>query len=442
MTAFDFATAQRIKFGPGSVRQLGVLVGGYGRRVALVTGGASLAVGGRLAEIEEQFRAAKIDWLPVQVTGEPTVELVDRLTAGLVPYAPEAIVAIGGGSVLDTGKALAALLANGGTVLDYLEGVGRGGTLTRPSLPFIAVPTTAGTGSEVTRNAVIGDEARTFKKSMRSAFMLPSLALVDPDLTADCPPAIRAACGMDAITQLIEAYTSQRSGPMTDSLALQGLGHAAEFPFLIANPTDAEAREALSLASLLGGICLANAGLGAVHGLASPLGAYFPIPHGVACAAVLAPVLRQNIIRALEQDQKILIYKYSTIFDVLVGATSLDDLPDDEDDRDDDSPAVDAVALGEPVDPEKWAESGEAEELDEDAENEQIDLAIAADNGMHLVQYLTDLHQALKLPGLSRFGIGRADFDRIIAGSGGTSMQTNLVKLDDADLTEILESAL
>ena len=203
---------------------------------------------------------------------------------------------MGGGSAIDAGKALAAMLTNPGEPLDYLEVVGRGQPLRQPSAPFIAVPTTAGTGSEVTRNAVLAAPERGVKASLRSPYLLPRLAVVDPELTLDLPPALTASTGLDALTQLIEPYVSVRANPMTDLYAVEGLRRAAEaLPRAWANGDDREARRGMCWASLLGGLSLANAGLGAVHGFAAPVGGMFPAPHGAVCAALLAPAMEINV---------------------------------------------------------------------------------------------------------------------------------------------------
>jgi alcohol dehydrogenase class IV len=205
------------------------------------------------------------------------------------------VVACGGGSVIDAGKAIAALVTNQRPILDYLEIVGRGQPLTEAPLPFVAIPTTAGTGAEVTRNAVLGVPEHRVKVSLRSPRMLPTLALVDPDLTLELPRGLTASTGLDALTQLIEPFVSIRANPMTDALCREGIRTAASaLPAVLADGTDRRAREAMSLASLFGGLALANAGLGAVHGFAGPLGGMYPAPHGAVCAALLTPVCEVN----------------------------------------------------------------------------------------------------------------------------------------------------
>ena len=213
------------------------------------------------------------------------------------------MISLGGGSAIDAGKAVAAMLANEGELLDYLEVVGRGKALSRPSVPFIAIPTTAGTGSEVTRNAVLASPRHRVKVSLRGLGMLPKLALVDPELTHALAPALTASTGLDALTQLIEPYVCSRANPMTDALCVEGLGRAANsLRAAFENGRNAAAREDMALASLFGGLALANAGLGAVHGFAGPIGGLFPAPHGAVCAALLPHVMEANL-RALRQRQ-------------------------------------------------------------------------------------------------------------------------------------------
>jgi alcohol dehydrogenase class IV len=289
---FEFATAGRIRFGVGTRRELPAAVASFGNRALVVTGSAA----NRTAKLVEGVAAVQI-----AVAAEPTVATVREAAARARQEGCDVVVAIGGGSVLDAGKAVAAMLANPGDPLDYLEIVGRGQSLTQPSVPVIAVPTTAGTGSEVTRNAVLASPAHRVKASLRSATMLPRLAILDPELTLGLPPAITASTGLDALTQLLEPYVSLRANAMTDLFCVEGMRLAARaLPRVWKRPEDLEARTDMAWASLLGGMALANAGLGAVHGFAAPLGGMFPAPHGAACAAVLPYAMDVNI-RALRQ---------------------------------------------------------------------------------------------------------------------------------------------
>ena len=289
---FEFATAGRIVFGEGCAAEAGAAAATMGRRALLVTGTAS----NRAAAIAQSLAAAGVTAAPFRVSGEPAIETIAAGATYARGEGCDVVIAVGGGSAIDAGKALAAMLTNPGEPLDYLEVVGRGQPLRQPSAPFIAIPTTAGTGSEVTRNAVLAVPGHGVKASLRSPHMLPRLALVDPELTLDLPPALTASTGLDALTQLIEPYVSVRANAMTDLYAVDGLRTAAEaLPRAWANGRDAEARRSMCWASLRGGLSRANAGLGAVHGFAAPVGGKFPAPHGAVCAALLAPVIEINV---------------------------------------------------------------------------------------------------------------------------------------------------
>jgi len=289
---FEFVTAARIVFGAGSARDVAPAAASLGKRALLVTGAAT----DRAAPLAASLQSAGVSRLPFAVSGEPTVELVRRGAAFAREERCDLVVAMGGGSALDAGKALAALLTNPGDPLDYLEVIGRGQQPPLPSAPFIAIPTTAGTGSEVTRNAVIGSPEHRVKASMRSAGMLPRLAVVDPELTLSVPRPVTAATGLDALTQLIEPYVSVRANLLTDGFCVEGMRRAAAaLPRAWEKGSDYEARAAMSFAALLGGMALTNAGLGAVHGFAAPIGGMFDAPHGAACAAVLPHAMEINV---------------------------------------------------------------------------------------------------------------------------------------------------
>lgn len=290
---FEFATATRVLFGPGRVQEVPNLVRGLGGRKVLLVTGASPA---RADPVRAGLERLGIPCAAFRVPGEPTVDLAREGTAAAVDSGCDAVVALGGGSALDAGKAVAALAANGGDPLDYLEVIGRGQALTKPSLPFVAVPTTAGTGSEVTRNAVLGSKEAGVKASLRSPMMLPRVALVDPDLLEHAPADVLAAGGLDALSQLIEPFLSIRAQPLTDALAREGMRRSARAlrRAVLHGPGPAE-REDLALASLFGGLCLANAGLGAVHGFAAPLGGMLGAAHGALCAALLGAALEVNL---------------------------------------------------------------------------------------------------------------------------------------------------
>jgi len=281
---FEFATAARIVFGPGTVREAPAAASEMGRRALLVTRQSA------------DFNRLGLAGVRFPIHGEPTVEMVRQGTAMAREQGCDLVIALGGGSAIDAGKAIAAILGNGGDPLDYLEVVGKAKPLTRPSAPFIAIPTTAGTGSEVTRNAVLASPEHRVKASLRSPHMLPKLAVVDPELTLDLPPALTASTGLDALTQLIEPYVSIRTNPVTDLYCAEGMRLAASaLRRAWRDGHDLAARIDMALASLLGGLALANAGLGAVHGFAAPLGGMFDAPHGALCAALLPHTMRVNI---------------------------------------------------------------------------------------------------------------------------------------------------
>jgi alcohol dehydrogenase class IV len=277
---FTLRVPQEIHYGKGEVRKLPDIVARFGRRAFVVTG----------------FRPAPVafpDAVAFRIRGEPSIANADEGARRCRESGCDVVVAIGGGSVLDTAKAAAALASNGGEAIDYLEEVGRGRVLERPSLPFIAVPTTAGSGSEATRNAVLRVPDLKVKRSLRSEFMIPRVALIDPGLSETCPLPVAASAGLDALTHLIEGYVSKGAQPTTDALALKGITLAAQgLAGLARGKPDVEA---MSLASFWGGIVLANAGLGAVHGLVAPLGGRFAVPHGMGCACLLSATMRTNI---------------------------------------------------------------------------------------------------------------------------------------------------
>jgi alcohol dehydrogenase class IV len=288
---FEFATATRIVFGAGKAKEIPALVASFGKRALVVRAPVTMS--------------GMPEGVPFEVASEPTVGLVRAGTELARRKECNVVVGFGGGSAIDTAKAIAALLANGGDPLDYVEVVGKGNSLTKPSAPFIAVPTTAGTGAEVTRNAVLFSPEHKVKVSMRSPHMLARVALVDPLLTLGLPAAVTASTGLDALTQVIEPFVSCKANPMTDAICREGMKRAARsLRRAFEHGDDAAAREDMSLASLFGGLALANAGLGAVHGFAAPIGGMFPkAPHGAVCAALLAPVMEMNARRAPNRDR-------------------------------------------------------------------------------------------------------------------------------------------
>lgn len=291
MNAFEFATAGRIIFGEGRSAEVGRIARDFGSRALLVQGR-----GGRAGAILDALHHERVGVVDFRVPQEPDVL---RVQAGVELARTEGcdlVIAVGGGSVIDAGKAIAALLTNPGDPLRYLEVVGEGEPLQQPPAPFIALPTTAGTGSEVTRNAVLAVPEARVKVSLRSPLMLPRVALIDPELTYSLPPAATASTGMDALTQCIEPFVTPQATPLTDGLAREGIDRATRMLLrAFRNGEDVEARREMAVASLCGGLALANARLGAVHGIAGPLGGMVEVPHGTACARLLAPVMEMNI---------------------------------------------------------------------------------------------------------------------------------------------------
>ncbi|MDZ7338150.1 MAG: iron-containing alcohol dehydrogenase [candidate division KSB1 bacterium] len=323
--SFSFARTPSIVFGCGSIARLPELAAKFGQRALLVTGRRSWRSSKAGAEaIQSLHRALQVVEV-IRVEGEPSVELVDNAVEAVRPRGVEVVVAIGGGSVLDAGKAISAMLREGGPVTAFLEGVGHPERHTGTKLPFIAIPTTAGTGSEATKNAVLTVHGRLpCKKSLRHDNFIPDMAIVDPDLSRTCPPEVTAACGMDAFTQLLESYVSTGASPLTDVLALKGMAHVRDFLHrAVAHGLhDLEARAGMAYAALLSGITLANAGLGVVHGLAGPLGAIAPIPHGVACGTLLAAATKmtvQSLLQAEGEHNQLALQKYATVGKLLTG---------------------------------------------------------------------------------------------------------------------------
>jgi alcohol dehydrogenase class IV len=314
---FEFATSARIIFGAGTIREAGPAAAALGRRALLVLGRTPA----RAQRLIDELKSRQVECVSFSVTTEPTTDLVQAGIRRAREERCDLIIGLGGGSVLDAGKAIAAMLTNPGELSDYLEVIGLGKPLTQSPAPYIAIPTTAGTGTEVTRNAVLASPEHRVKVSLRSPLMPPKLAVVDPELTHGLPSALTASTGMDALTQLIEPYVSIRANPLTDGFCLDGLRRVARsLRRAYQNGQDADAREDMALASLLGGLALANAGLGAVHGFAGPLGGMFPAPHGAVCAALLPHVMRTNV-RALRERQPAnrALQRYDEIARILTG---------------------------------------------------------------------------------------------------------------------------
>ena len=291
--AFEFRTADRILFGSGAIEQVGSFAADTGKRVLCVTGSSA----DRVRPLIEQLERCHLVCSSFAVSGEPTLQTLRQGLDCVRNHAADLVIGFGGGSVIDAGKAIAALADNHAEVREYLEVIGRGRPLENAPLPYVAVPTTAGTGAEVTRNAVLKSTRDQVKVSLRSPLMLPSLAVVDPQLTLSLPPEVTASTGMDALSQLLEAFVSSRANALTDAFCREGLRRAAR-SLLAAyqHPDNLDARTDMCLASLLSGLALANAGLGAVHGIAGPLGGMCEAPHGTACARLLPPVMEANVL--------------------------------------------------------------------------------------------------------------------------------------------------
>lgn len=381
MAAFELATAGRVVFGAGKLAEAPAALAGARR--ALVVSGRSRA---RAERLEAALRDANVEAVAFAVHGEPTLDAARegvRAAAGC-----DAVVAIGGGSAIDAGKAIAALAANGGDPLDYLEVIGRGRALERPSLPFVAIPTTAGTGSEVTRNAVLADPASRVKASLRSPHMLPRVAIVDPELLEGAPREVIASSGLDALAQLIEPFVCARRNPITDALAREGIPRSMRALRRAADGAlDAPAREDLALASLLGGLCLANAGLGAIHGFAAPIGGTFDAPHGAVCAALLPIAVEVNVRAARARGGAALADRFDELARLVTGEPS--------------ARAEDAAAP------------------------------------------LAALVRSLGVPGLSRWGMTDADVDPICEKArAASSMKANPIALEAEELRAIARRAL
>ncbi len=392
MISFSFASTPHIHFGIGQRCLLPDLIHGYGRKVLLLTGGKSFEQSPLCQRLWDDL-SIEFDVQRVPVLGEPSPDIVDAAVSQYHVWSPDCVVALGGGSVVDAAKAIAGLLPSGDSVMAYLEGVGEGKVFTSKTTPFIALPTTAGTGGETSKNAVlsvIGDKG--FKKSFRHESLVPQHIILDPELTVSCPAEVTAACGMDAFTQLLESYVSSKANPITDSLAWHALIHVRDSLLqAYEHDDDLEARSGMLYASSVSGLTLANAGLGSVHGLASPFGAFFPIAHGVVCGSLLYDATRINIEVMFARDsENIALKKYADVGRMMVKNESLDDTS---------------------------------------ACNE-------------LLLLLKNWSETLKMPKLSTFGVEKSDIPRLIANISGGSMSTNPIVLTEAELRQLIEAVL
>ncbi len=394
--AFSISRLPEIIFGEGRIQEAPKLVTRFGKRVLIVTGARAFRDTPHWPALIDGLKQAGITWETLSIECEPSPQMVDDAVRTYKDAGIEVVLAIGGGSVLDAAKAVAGLLPFGNSVMDHLEGVGRNIPYKGPATPLIAAPTTAGTGSEATKNAVLSVQGpEGFKKSFRHDRLVPRVALVDPGLLASCPPELIVANGMDAFTQLLESYVSLRANPFTDALAGSGMQAVKEGLFAAWRGGDsAEAihgRARMAYGSLLSGITLAQVGLGSVHGLASPLGAFFPIPHGVVCGTLLAAATETNI-RALRE-------------------------------RAPGSPAL-----------EKYAEVGF---MLSDSRHGNIQQGVE-----YLIEILWKWTEQLGIARLGSYGVREADVDKIVASSRGSSMQTNPLVLTDAEIAEVVRARL
>lgn len=382
---FEFATSNRIVFGAGTLPEVATVAASLGRRALIVTGRDQ----DRVSKLLELLSSKDVHPTLFAIQSEPTIDEVQRGATQARSDGSEFIIGFGGGAALDGAKAIAALLANPGDPFEYLEVIGRGTALPNPAAPCIAIPTTAGTGSEVTRNAVLASPEHRVKVSLRSPHMLPRFALVDPELTYELPPAITATTGLDALTQLIEPYLSCRANPLTDALCVDGIRRAASALLrAVEHGRDVSARSDMALASLYGGLALANSGLGAVHGFAGPIGGMFPAPHGAVCAALLPHVMAINLhaLRARAPGSDTL-RRLDEIGRLLTGRPQ--------------AGAIDAI---------RW---------------------------------LRELVSSLQIPSLATYGITATDIAAIVtAAEKASSMKANPIPLTRAELTQCLEAAL
>lgn len=389
LNAFTIARLPRIEFGSGTIKKLPGIIQQYGQNVLIVTGARSFIKSAEWADLNSQLEKHNFSISLVNILNEPSPELIDEIVSSNRAQNIDVVVAIGGGSAIDAGKAIAGLLRVNHSVMDFLEGVGPELPYEGPAIPFLAVPTTAGTGSEATKNAVLSQQFfNGFKKSFRDEKLVPEYAILDPDLLASCPTSLIAANGMDALTQLMESYVSTNANPLTDALAIDGLKAVKDslLSWYQGENTDIN-RSQMAYASMLSGINLAQTGLGSVHGLASPLGAFFPIPHGIVCGTLVAEATAVNI-KALKERE------------------------------------IDNVALS------KYAILGRLFLSDENLSDEDAQIA--------LVDYLYDLTMKMDLPYLKEYGIRIEQLDHIVAHSRGSSMKTNPIVLTDDEIRNIV----
>ena len=387
--SFSFSRIPQIYFGAGSFDNIDSIIGSQARSALIVTGARSFRSTGKWGRLQEMLSNRSITSHDISVSGEPSPDLVDSAVAEFRDKSIDVVVSIGGGSVIDAGKAISAMLTQTVLVVDFLEGVGTGIKHSGEKIPFIAVPTTAGTGSEATKNAVLSHIGPGgFKKSLRHDNFVPDAVVIDPELIRNCPPAITAACGMDAFTQLLESYVSTKANPMTDALAYSGLSYVKDslVEVYTGGSRSIDSWAGMAYAAFMSGITLANAGLGIVHGLASPVGGYFDIPHGVICGSLVGPATRVTIdkLRTLGDKGKPFLRKYAEVGALFTG-------------------------------------------------NDNEDIHYLCDI---LLKTIDEWTETLKLRSLREYGISESDFDRIIDGAGN---KNNPVHLDRNEIKKILK---
>ncbi len=391
-SSFHFAATPHIHFGIGMRNKLVSIIQSLGSKVLLITGGKSFDNSPLCLELWDDLKG-EFDVKREKVSGEPTPDMVDAWVAAYQDFAPDVVLAIGGGSAVDAAKAVAGLLPSGDSVMDYLEGVGRGKVFANKTTPLVAVPTTAGTGGETSKNAVLSVVGQDgYKKSFRHEDLVARHIVLDPELTLSCPQAVTAACGMDAFTQLLESYVSSKASPMTDALAWSALEKiVTALPAAYEDGSDIQARSDMLYASSISGLTLANAGLGSVHGLASPLGAFFPIPHGVVCGSLLFEATRANIQAMQKRDiSNPALVKYAKVGRLFAPEMRMDD--------------EDALKM--------------------------------------LLGMLELWQQHLNMPRLSQYGVTETDVDNIIENISGGSYATNPVMLTYEELRALLLARL
>lgn len=390
---FELLHTPHLFFGSGEFKKIGTITKSIGSKILIVASESVLKEKETKSLLLEKLQENDLDFEMFFVQGEPEVEFIDEGVDLALNLQSDVILGIGGGSVIDAGKAISGIAANGGSTQDYMEIIGKGSKIIKEPIPFIAIPTTAGTGSEATKNAVILSKEHKIKTSIRSTLLIPKIALIDPQLMVSLPSNITASSGLDALTQLIESYTSIKSQPITDSLALLGIQKITESLLrAFEEGLDITARSDMALAAYLSGICLTNAGLGAVHGFAGSIGGLLGIPHGVICGALLAPTIEQNIKQMISQvPYHPQLQKYATLGESVSGLI-FDDI---------------------------------------------------RESVSNLIGFLKNITSILQIPKLSKFGLKFEEFSKIIENTKkSSSMKYNPIQLKDQQLEAILQQVL